>query len=337
MIRQIESEAKQMDEEGRSIVVVDAPTNVGLSPPGPGREPGVCALASALRVNGIVSRLGAADGGAVKSPQYKPEIDPSTGVLGGEALRSFSLDLAELVGAVVQDGKFPFVLGGDCSILIGNMMALRRRGRFGLVFIDGHLDFRHPGNSELIGAAAGADLALVSGRGPDRLANIDGLGPLVRDDDIVALGEREDYPEWRDIHDTDITVWDLWKMRSLGVNRVALKTLEKMESSGVEGFWVHLDADVLDDAIMPAVDSRQPDGLSYTELIELLRPLLGSPLAAGMQVTIFDPELDRDGKIAAKFTDALIEAFSSARRGVQDTRNTTTCAPSLEDVKRPRQ
>jgi hypothetical protein len=74
-----------------------------------------------------------------------------------------------------------------------------------------------------------------------RIANIDGLGPLVRDDDIVALGEREDYLEWRDIHDTDITVWDLWKMRSLGVNRVALKTLEKMESSGVEGFWVHLE------------------------------------------------------------------------------------------------
>ena len=272
-----------------------------------------------MRANGIVSRLGATDGGTVVSPPYKPEIDPSTGVLGGEALRSFSLDLAELVGAVVQEGKFPFVLGGDCSILIGNMLALRRRGRFGLVFIDGHLDFRHPGNSELVGAAAGADLALVSGRAPDRLANIDGMGPLVRDDDIVALGEREDYPEWRDIHDTDITVGDLWKMRALGVNRVALKTLEKMEPSGVEGVWVHLDADVLDDAIMPAVDSRQPDGLSYTELIEFLRPLLDSPLATGMQVTIFDPELDRDGKIAAKFTDALIEALSSTRRVVQDT------------------
>ena len=301
-----------MDKEGRSIVVVDAPTNVGLSPPGPGREPGVYGLASALRANGIVSRLGATDGGAVASPPYTPKIDPSTGVLGGEALRSFSLDLAERVGTVVQEGKFPFVLGGDCSILIGNMLALRRRGRFGLVFIDGHLDFRHPGNSELVGAVAGADLALVSGRGPDRLANIDGLGPLVRDDDTVALGEREDYPEWRDIHDTDITVWDLWKIRSLGVNRVALKILEKMEPSGVEGFWVHLDADVLDDAIMPAVDSRQPDGLSFAELIELLRPLLGSPLAAGMQVTIFDPELDKDDKIAEKFTDALIEAFSSA-------------------------
>src|ERR671910_465356 len=147
-----------MGREGRSIEVVDAPTNVGLSPPGPGREPGVRSLASALRANGIVSRLGATDG-----------------------------------GAVAQEGKFPFVLGGDCSILIGNMLALRRRGRFGLVFIDGHLDFRHPGNSELVGAAAGADLALVSGRGPDRLANIEELGPFVLDGDIVALGEREDY------------------------------------------------------------------------------------------------------------------------------------------------
>src|SRR3712207_423078 len=171
-----------MDKEGRSIIVVDAPTNVGLSPPGPGSEPGVYGLASALRANGIVSRLGATDGGVVTSPPYTPEIDTSTGVLGGEALRSFSLDLAERVGAVVREGKFPFVLGGDCSILIGNMLALRRRGRFGLVFIDGHLDFRHPGNSELVGAAAGADLALVSGRGPDQIAKIEGAGPPAADD-----------------------------------------------------------------------------------------------------------------------------------------------------------
>jgi hypothetical protein len=56
-----------------------------------------------------------------------------------------------------------------------------------------------------------------------------------------------------------------------------------------------------------------------------------------MQVTIFDPELDKNGKIAAEFTDALLEAFSSARRVVQETRNTRTCAPSLEDAKKPRQ
>jgi arginase len=105
-------------------------------------------------------------------------------------------------------------------------------------------------------------------------------------------------------------VWDLQVVRTLGSAEAAQRTLKQMNASGVEGFWVHLDADVLDDGIMPAVDSRQPDGLSYAELIELLKPLLGSTLAAGMQITIFDPELDRDGKIAEQFTDVLVEALS---------------------------
>jgi arginase len=298
-----------MDKEDRSIVVVDAPSNLGLAPPRPGAEPGCRGLASSLSDRGIVGRIGAKDGGRVLSPLYSPEVDPATGIRSGEALRAYSIDLAERIGAFVREGSFPVVLGGDCSILVGNMLALRRIGRFGLAFMDGHLDFRHPGNSEIVGATAGADLALVTGRGPARITDIDGLGPLVRDGDVVALGEREDYPEWRDIHETEIAVWDLGELRALGPAQAALKFVGRMEARSVNGFWIHLDADVLDDAIMPAVDSRQPGGLSYSELVELLRVLLRSGLAVGMEVTIFDPELDPTGEIAAGFTDALVEAF----------------------------
>ena len=299
-----------MDKKDRSIFVVDAPSNLGLAPPRPGAEPGCRHLASALRDRGMVQRIGAKDGGRLIPPPYSPDVDPATGVRSGEALRAYSMDLSERVDAFVREGSFPVVLGGDCSILVGNMLALRRLGRFGLAFLDGHLDFRHPGNSELVGAAAGADLALVTGRGPDPIADIEGLRPLVRDGDVVALGEREDYPEWRDIHETDIAVWDLGELRTLGPAQAALKFVGRMEALGVEGFWIHLDADVLDDEIMPAVDSRQPDGLSYSELVELLRVLLRSNLAVGMEVTIFDPELDATGEIADGFTDALVEAFS---------------------------
>jgi arginase len=35
------------------------------------------------------------------------------------------------------------------------------------------------------------DLAIVSGRGPDILTNIDGLKPYVRDEDIVLFGYRD--------------------------------------------------------------------------------------------------------------------------------------------------
>jgi arginase len=299
-----------MDEKDRTIVVVDAPSNLGLAPPRPGAEPGCRGLASALRDRGILSRIGAKEGGRIDPPPYSPDVDPATGVRNGEVLRAFSMDLAERIESFVRAGSFPVVLGGDCGILVGNMLALRRIGRFGLAFLDGHLDFRHPGNSELVGAAAGADLALVTGRGPDRIADIDGLGPLVRDSDVIALGEREDYPEWRDIHETDITVWDLGELRTLGSAQAALKSVGRMEAGGLDGFWIHLDADVLDDAIMPAVDSRQPGGLSYSELVELLRVLLRSGLAVGIEVTIFDPELDPTGEIAEGFAGALVEAFS---------------------------
>jgi len=33
-----------------------------------------------------------------------------------------------------------------------------------------------------------------------------------------------------------------------------------MRSDGPESYWIHVDADVLDDAVMPAVDYRQPGG-----------------------------------------------------------------------------
>ena len=299
-----------MAGSGLSVVVIDAPSNLGLSPPEADREPGVRGLASALRERGLVYRLGAEHGGGLTPPPYSPEVEPATGTRNGEAIRRFALDLAGRVADVVGSGRFPLVLGGDCSILIGGMLALRRMGRFGLMFVDGHLDFRHPGNSARLGAVAGEDLAVVTGRGPERLANIDGLGSLVRDEGVVALGEREDYPEWRDIHSTGITVWDLRRLRTHGLAEAAEEAVYKLQAKGVEGFWLHLDADVLDDDLMPAVDSRQPGGMSYGELVELLGVLLRSGLAVGMEVTIFDPELDPTGEIAEGFAGAIVESFS---------------------------
>jgi arginase len=70
-----------------------------------------------------------------------------------------------------------------------------------------------------------------------------------------------------------------------------------------------VDADVLDDALMPAVDSRVPGGLSYEALVELLRPLLASPRALGVELTIYDPDRDPEGSVGRAFTAALVEAL----------------------------
>ena len=294
------------------IVVVDAPSNLGLRPPATGEEPGVRRLPDRLRVHRLLKRIDAADGGRIPAPPYDPAIDPVTGVRNAQAIASYSLQLAAAVQPLISSGTFPLVLGGDCSVLLGPLLALRRQGRYGLCFIDGHLDLLTPETSASKGAA-GMDLALAIGYGPDLLANLDGLRPLVQDSHVVALGYRggtDGYGALTEQATRPPLLWlPLTDIRNQGPVAAAEAALSLFEREGLQGFWIHLDVDVLDDSVMPAVDSRQPDGLSYEELSAVLRPLLHSPLAVGMEVTILDPDLDPDGRICERFVGFLEEAF----------------------------
>ncbi len=177
------------------------------------------------------------------------------------AIVRFSRDLADRVEELLGKGHFPLVMGGDCSILLGNMLALRKRGRFGLAFLDGHLDFRNPENTEAVGATAGEDLALVTGRGGEDLTNLEDLKPLVREEDVVALGERENDRETSDALNTEIAVLDLAAARKVGAAEAARRAVDRFERNKLDGFWIRLGADVLDDEVMPAVDAPQPGAL----------------------------------------------------------------------------
>jgi arginase len=294
------------------ITVLDAPSTLGLPPPASGRVPGCRQLPEALRREGIVDRLGAVDAGRVEPAPYSAELDPLTGVRNGATIPGFSVRLADRVEQLLRAGSFPLVLGGDCSILLGSMLALRRRSRYGLVSLDGGLDFRHPGNTERVGpvgSLAGEDLAVVTGRGPEQLTNLEGHRPLVRDGDIVAVGHRT-VQGFEEVLQTGMTLFDVAALRRLGASAVAASALQVLGAHDLQGLWIHLDVDVLDPELMPAVDSPEPDGLTWEELVELLGGFTAAELAVGMQVTIFDPDLDPDGRLARQLTDALVAGLT---------------------------
>ena len=296
----------------RVLAVLDAPSVLGLRPPAPGRVPGARRLPEALRGHRLLERLGAADAGRVEPPPYSPAIDPVTGVRNGAAIPGYSTALADRLEELVRAGSFPLVLGGDCSILLGAMLALRRLGRYGLVSVDGGLDFRHPGNAHLVGpvgSVAGEDLAVVTGRGAPQLTDLEGRRPLVADADVVAMGHRTLEPVADEVLATGMTLFDVAELRRGGPAEAAGRALATLAGQGVEGFWVHVDADVLDPEVMPAVDSPEPDGLTHQELAALLRALTASELAVGAQLTIFDPDLDPDGRLAAELTDTVVAAL----------------------------
>jgi arginase len=135
-------------------------------------------------------RLEARRGGRVEPPQYDNLCDPETALLNPRGIADYSMTLADAVGRTIDVAEFPVVLGGDCSIVLGCLLALRRRGRYGLLFIDGHADF-YQADAEPNGEAASMDLALATGRGPAIVTNLEGRRPLVRDEDVVALGRRD--------------------------------------------------------------------------------------------------------------------------------------------------
>jgi len=285
------------------FTVVDAPSVLGLRPTGVERLPG------ALKAAGLLAGLNAEYAGRVEPLPYNPRRDPDTLILNPDALRAYSVRLAKAIASVLRQGKFPLVLGGDCSNIIGIMLALRRAGRYGLFFIDGHADFYQP-EAEPNGEVASMDLAIVSGRGPAVLTDIDGLKPLVRDEDIVAFGFRdaEQQREYgsQDIRETAIHAFAFDEVRKLGAAIATEQAAAILGRNDVDGFWIHLDADVLDDAIMPAVDYRLPGGLSWDELSATLRALMTTGHAVGMNVGIFNPALDKDGLIARGLVSCLV-------------------------------
>jgi arginase len=291
--------------------IIDAPSDLGL------RRTGVQGLPDALRAAGVLEGLtDARYAGQLPVPPYVPLRDTATGILNPEGIRTFSLHLAERVALALDLGRFPLVLGGDCSILLGTMLALRRRGRFGLFFIDGHADYYSP-ESEPNGEVASMELAVVTGRDPAALADLDGRRPLVREQDVVVFGFRDAESAVAygspDVRRTAMHVFDLTEVRRLGPAEAARRGLAALEASRVEGFWVHLDADVLNDEVMTAVDYRMPDGLWPEELTEALAPVLASPLAMGMEVTIYNPAFDdRERSAARTLAQAVTRAFAAA-------------------------
>lgn len=290
--------------------LIEAPSTLGLA------TDGVEGLSDRLLDFGLAERINARRAGRIQVPQKNPAPDPDARILNAKAIADWSPKLADAVESVLDAGEFPVVLGGDCTILLGSMLALRRRGRYGLLFIDGNADFFQP-EAEPNGEGASMDLALVTGYGPTLLSDIENLFPLVRPEDAVAFAFRdhEDQAKFGSQPlPPELRAYDLHAVRSMGAESAARAAVDHLIRAELDGFFIHLDADCLDDAIMPAVDFRMPGGLSWDELGVALRIALESDKAVGIEVTIYNPRLDRDGSAGRGLADLLADALAGLRR-----------------------
>jgi arginase len=278
------------------LAVIDAPLDCSGAGRGEEHAP------AALRAAGLLERLGARDAGGADARIRDTRRDPETGVIGAGDVRRASMAIASRVRELLDTHECPLVLGGDCALLLGVFQALP--SGTGLWFVDGHADF-FDGESSPTGEAADMELAILTGHGPPGL--LDGTGPLLQPADVVLLGHRPaelhaDVARENARLDPAIRALTAPELRERGAARVGADAAAWLSESRA---WLHLDLDVLDEAVLPAVSYPQSLGLDWDELVALVRPLVAAPNLLGVSVADFNPDEDPDGTHAVRVVDAL--------------------------------
>jgi arginase len=249
----------------------------------------------------------------VTPPQYRDYVRPLNRARNEGEVVAYSRALAERVAAATRGGRFAVVLGGDCSIVLGCLLGARQSvgDPVGLTYVDAHADFATPQESQT-GSVSGMSLALASGRGDTPLAALGGNAPLVHSRRVALLGRRDAAPGAADAALQVSSILDLpaHQFTTHTATELAAAVLARMLSPGVRGFWIHLDVDVLDAAVMSAVDSPTSGGLMPDQLLKLLTPLVQHPQALGLDVSIYDPALDPDRSCARRLV-RLLDALLS--------------------------
>ncbi|MGI3784438.1 MAG: arginase family protein [Janthinobacterium lividum] len=287
------------------IALVSAPTHLGLRPPEAGSVPGTSKAPEALRGAGLHRRfeaIGAVDAGVVLPGRYVDDDsrrEPGR-VRNEAAIVDHARRLGTRVQAILSEGRAPLLLGGDCSLLLGIGLGVSSTEDVGLIHLDGHTDFRHPGNSTTCASVAGEDLAASVGLHWAAIADIDGRGPYFEASNVAHVGCRSDDEEAAEA--ADVLGLVVPSQTAITQGMAATAAAARAVAGGTR-YWLQVDVDILDPRWMPAVDSPDHGGLDPEHLLQLLRAL--APGAVGASITIFDPDLDISGYYASILSEII--------------------------------
>ncbi len=276
----------------RDIAIIGVPVDLGA-----GRR-GVDMGPSAIRYAGLKERLAALghrvrDLGNIAVPLAEQFEPPAPGEKPRylEPLVELNHALARQVSAVVDEGAFPLILGGDHSLAIGSIGGVAHNRRIGVIWIDAHGDFNTLDTTPS-GNIHGMSVAALTGRGDPRLVSLLGGGPVLRDSDVAMVGIRDlDAGEREILKASGIRVFTMHDIDRRGLASVMEEAIMRV-SVGTVGFHVSLDLDALDPAEAPGVGTPVLGGVSYRESHLAMEMIAQSGKLLGMDLVEVNPILD---------------------------------------------
>lgn len=196
--------------------------------------------------------------------------------------------VTRVVSEVADAGKFPIVLGGEHTVTYGCIKAFNDMA---VLSFDAHMDMR----DEYLGrrfSHATFMRRLCEELGPDRFFEV-GIRALCEEELDFAAKRKVRYLTSLQLSQRDIgrTVYELFEW-----------------SSQFRRLYVTIDMDVLDPSYAPGVGNPVPEGLSPTQLLDILERILDSNVV-GLDVVEVSPHYDT-GLTAVQASNLIYNAIA---------------------------
>jgi arginase len=288
---------------------MDATVAIGVPVDSVGRGGGTELAPAVLRELGLPEALGARDEGDLKVRIRGEERDPDTGIVASADVLDCTAAIRAAVAAAIAAEERPFLVGGCCAELPGALAGARDvlGAPLGLAHLDGHLDL-YDGETSTTGEAADMPISVALGIGPSGWVDAaGGAGTIPERTAIVGFRDRAESIADGMRQPEDLVrpplLYGAEELRERGVAAAGAELAARLTAAGP--FWLHLDVDVLDEAIFPATDYLQPDGLDWDELAAILAPLAASEELIGASLACYNPDKDPGLECGKRLVDAL--------------------------------
>ncbi|RLE85936.1 MAG: agmatinase [Thermoprotei archaeon] len=197
-------------------------------------------------------------------------------------------DLIKKVSMVVKDtikdGKIPIIIGGEHTTTLGSVVGLKELSDFNLIFLDAHLDLR---DEYPVGARV--THATVLRRCAEKIGC----------DRIIVIGARA-------VSKEEVEYADRCKIKVFYYHELIYNNLDKLIDSIGGNAYISIDMDVLDPGLAPGVSNPEPPGISFKELIDILKTIMRNIKLVGMDVTEVNPLYDPSG-VTSAYAAAIIK------------------------------
>ncbi|MBS3994894.1 MAG: arginase [Alkaliphilus sp.] len=231
---------------------------------------GVCLGPAAIRQAGIVSRLknigyDVEDRGDIMAEVPGSVFSDSTKLKNLNEVVRVNSELCKTVNDIMNEDRFPLVLGGDHSIAIGTIAGvLQHKKNLGVIWFDAHGDINTEDTSPT-GNIHGMPVAVSLGMGHEKLISIGSPKNNLDAKKIVFIGSRDlDQGERKVLKELGITVFTMHEIDRLGMPEVIERAIV-IASDGTDGIHVSFDMDSMDPVYAPGTGTRVPGGLTYRE------------------------------------------------------------------------